>query len=174
MTSDRLPPSPDRRQLSAYDQMLARVVTRLQQTEHKTRAALQKSIEAAKDTAVELGELTRDEADLLGAYVRRDLEDVGQYLAKTGEDLNSWFQFDVQLIETQLLGMFMDAADQTKLAYLQLADQAQQAAEYRSGEITTVGTLQCVQCGELLHFSATAHIPPCPKCRHTHFVRTGR
>src|SRR3569832_1172500 len=107
MTPDRLPPEPDMRQLSAYDQMLARVVTRLQQTEHKTRADLQKSVEAAKDLVVELGELTRDEADLLGAYVCRDLEDVGQYLAKTGEDLNSWFQFDVQLIETQLLGMFM-------------------------------------------------------------------
>src|SRR3569832_147856 len=160
MTSDRLPPSPDRRQLSAYDQMLARVVTRLQQTEHKTRAALQKSIEAAKDTTVELGELTRDEADLLGAYVRRDLEDVGQYLAKPGEDLNSWFQFDEQLVETPLLGRFMDAADQTKLAYLHLADQAQKAVEYRSGESTTVGTLLCVLCGELRDFSASAHIPP--------------
>src|SRR3569832_2986812 len=107
MTSDRLPPSPDRRQLSAYDQMLARVVTRLQQTEHKTRAALQKSIEAAKDTAVELGELTRDEADLLGAYVRRDHEGVGQYLAKTGEDLKSRIQFVVLFFVLLLLGLFL-------------------------------------------------------------------
>ena len=171
MTPDRLPPTPDNKQVSAYDQMLARVVTRLQEAEHTTRAALQKSIEAAKDTAVELGELTRDEADLLGAYVKRDLEDVGHYLARTGEDLTSWLQFDVQLIETQLLGMFMEAADQTKLAHLQLADQARQASEYRTGEITSVGTLQCAQCGELLRFSATAHIPPCPKCHHTVFTR---
>lgn len=174
MTPDHFQPTHDKKQLRAYDQMLARIVTRLQETEHKTRTALQRSIETAKDTAVELGELTRDEADLLGAYVRRDLEDVGHYLAQTGEDLTSWFQFDMQLIETQLLGMFIDAADQTKLAYLQLADQARQSSEYRSGEITTVGTLQCAQCGELLHFSATAHIPPCPKCHHTVFMRTGR
>lgn len=174
MSPTRQPSPQDERELRAYERMLNRTLAELKKTGQQTGAVLRNSLDIAKEKALEAGELTRAEADRIAGYVQRDLKEVGEYLATSGEDLKSWFQFDMQLIETQLLDMFMDAADQTKLAYLQLADQAQQAAEYSSGEITTVGTLQCAQCGERLHFSATAHIPPCPKCHHTRFVRAGR
>jgi len=168
-------PSPGgEKSVHAYNRMMERVKGLLERTEEKTLAALQHSIEAAKDNAVKLGELSRDEADLIGAYLRRDLEDAGSYLADTGAELSSWLQFDLELIEDRLWEMFTAAADQTKLAYLDLARRAQRAAEYHTGEVTTVGSLQCSACGELLHFHTTGHIPPCPRCRQTVFVRQSR
>jgi hypothetical protein len=168
-------PSPGgEKSINAYNRMMERVKGLLDKTEKKTVAALQRSIETAKDSAVELGELSRDEADLIGAYLRRDLEDAGSYLANTGAELSSWLQFDLELIEERLWEMFTAAADQTKLAYLDLARRAQRASEYHTGEVTTVGSLQCQACGELLHFHVTGHIPPCPRCRHTVFVRRAR
>lgn len=160
--------------LYGYNRMMERVKDLLEQTGHKTVPMLKTSIDKAKETAVELGELTRDEAELIGAYLRRDLEDAGEYLAETGNEFKDWFHFDMELIEDRLLEMFTAAADQTKLALLQWAQHAQRVSEYRSGEITTVGSLQCLNCGELLHFHSTGHIPPCPKCHESRFVRKGR
>lgn len=158
----------------AYNRMMERVKGLLEKTEKKTLAALQHSIELAKDKAVELGELSREEAERVGAYLRRDLEDAGEYLADTGEELSSWLHFDLELVEARLWEMFTAAADQTKLAFLELARRAQRASEFHTGELTTVGSLQCSACGELLHFHTTAHIPPCPRCRQTVFVRRRR
>ncbi len=157
----------------AYNTMMERVKAALDIVDKQTVATVDEGIERAKEKAVELGELTREEAEKIGDYLRRDLEDAGEYLADSGEELKQWLQFDLELIEDRLWDMFAQAADQTKLAFLQLAERAQRASQYHTGEITTLGTLQCVQCGELLHFHATGHIPPCPKC-HGSVFRRGR
>jgi len=168
-----IPPGGGEKLAHAYNKMMERVKDTLRQTEKKTVTALQHGIDTAKSTAVGLGELSRDEAELIGAYLRRDLEDAGAYLADTGADLRAWLHFDLELVEDRLWEVFTAAADQTKLAYLELAQRAQRASEYHTGELTTVGTLKCSACGELLHFHATGHIPPCPRCRQSVFVRPG-
>jgi len=157
-----------------YNRMMERVKDALRETEHNTLAALQYNIDLAKEKAVELGELSREEAVRLGNYLRRDLEDAGEYLADSGAELGSWLHFDVELVEDRLWEVFTAAADQTKLAYLNLAQRAQRASEYHTGELTTVGSLRCSACGELLHFHGTGHIPPCPKCHSTRFTRSAR
>lgn len=43
--------------------------------------------------------------------------------------------------------------------------------EWRTGEVTTIGTLRCRHCGELVRFKRTGRIPPCPKCRATVYER---
>jgi NADH pyrophosphatase NudC (nudix superfamily) len=164
-------PPRDEKLVHGYNRMMERVKDALKQTEKYTLSALHHNIELAKEKAVELGELSREEAVRVGDYLRRDLEDAGEYLADSGDDLGSWLRFDVELVEERLWEAFTAAADQTKLAYLQLAQRAQRASEYHTGELTTVGSLYCSACGEPLHFHGTGHIPPCPKCHNTHFTR---
>jgi len=165
------PPSNSEKLVHAYNRMMERVKDALKQTEKNTLAALHHNIDIAKEKAVELGELSREEAARIGDYLRRDLEDAGEYLADSGDELSSWLHFDVQLVEDRLWEVFTSAADQTKLAYLDLAQRAQRASEYHTGELTTVGSLRCSNCGELLHFHGTGHIPPCPKCHGSRFNR---
>jgi predicted RNA-binding Zn-ribbon protein involved in translation (DUF1610 family) len=172
MTS--IPPSSGEKLVHAYNRMMERVKDALKQTEENTLEALRYNIDLAKEKAVELGELSREEAVRIGDYLRRDLEDAGEYLADSGAELSSWLQFDVEQVEERLWEAFTAAADQTKLAYLELEQRAQRASEYHTGELTSVGTLQCTKCGELLHFHSTGHIPPCPQCHHTHFARKPR
>ena len=160
--------------VQAYNRMMERVKGLLEQAEKQTVMGLSHSIEAAKDKAVELGELSREEAERIGDYLQRDLEDAGEYLADSGEELGKWLQFDLKLVEERLWEAFTAAADQTKLALLELAQRAQRASEYHTGEVTSVGTLQCTECGELLHFHRTSHIPPCPQCHNTQFARKPR
>jgi len=169
MTS--IPPSSGEKLVHAYNRMMERVKDALKQTEKTTMEAVQYNIDLAKEKAVELGELSREEAVKVGDYLRRDLEDAGEYLADSGAELSSWLHFDVEQVEDRLWEVFTAAADQTKLAFLELEQRAQRASEYHTGELTTVGSLHCIACGEILHFHGTSHIPPCPKCHATRFIR---
>lgn len=146
----------------AYTKMLERI---------KHAAVLEKAIESARKTAVELGELTQDEAEKVSMYLKRDLEDAGKYLAATGKELADWLAFDWRLIEERTWETFSAAADKTTLEWLALQQQLQLGPEYRTGEVTGIGTLCCVNCTEAIHFRQAAHIPPCPKCHHTAFIR---
>lgn len=164
--------------VEAYHRMMERVKLRLEELEHAEQEALPRlraSIEHAAEKAVELGELTREEARLIGGYLKRDLEDAGQYLTTSGRDLRAWLRFDGELLEDRLLDFFQRGVDQSRLEFLtfEQADTEVEPVEYRSGEITGPGTLQCLACGEPLIFHAPAAITPCGVCGGTVFVRVG-
>jgi hypothetical protein len=145
---------------------------------HRARSALgrrlpsvREAIEQAKDRAVELGELSRDEAERVGDYLHRDLKDAAAFLSNTGSGIADWLRLERDLIESRLLDSLAVLADQTRLEYERLAEQARRADERHTGDVVGPGTLRCTQCGEELRFSASGHVPPCPKCRATVFRR---
>jgi zinc ribbon family protein len=47
------------------------------------------------------------------------------------------------------------------------------ALTFRSGDITTSGTLTCENCGWTLQSTRTTLLPPCPQCAETTFRKTG-
>jgi hypothetical protein len=159
------------RLVKAYNTMLGRVEQTIQKAEKDVMPTLEKNIEAAQEKATELEELTREEAERIGTYLRRDLVDAANYLAETGDELRDWLRFDLELIEDRLLDSFTGLVDRTRLELQELAQQAMQYGEWHTGEIVGIGTLRCKSCGELLHFHATGHIPPCPACHGTTFKR---
>ena len=160
--------------VEAYNRMMERVKTRLEELEQAEKEALPRlkhSIEHAVEKAVELEELSKKEAHLIGTYLKRDLQDAGHYLANTGKELNDWLRFDTELVEDRLLDWFRSAADKTSLEMLELQETLEEESHYQTGEITGPGTLQCDTCGERLAFHTTATIPGCPKCKATTFSR---
>jgi len=154
----------------AYHTMMQRVQAALQDAESGIDTVAE-ALKHAGEKAVELGELTGDEAEKVADWVRRDAHEAGDYLASTGRDMRDWLHMDMELIELKLLDLMTSVADQTKLELLNLEERAKHVGEYHSGEIAGPGTLECKECGELLHFAKAGHIPPCPKCRHTVFTR---
>ncbi len=155
----------------AYDTMLKRVSDAIKKAEQTTIPALKKNIEHARETAIEVGELTRDEAEKIATYLERDMHDAADFLSETGKEFKEWGKFDLELIEDRLLEMFANVADKTKLELEALAQQARRASMYHTGEITGPGTLVCTACGKEIHFQKTGHIPPCAGCRGTEYRR---
>lgn len=162
---------PIERLVDAYEKMLERVHDATGTAEKKTVPWLRESLGDAREKAVELQELSREEAEKISKYVERDLHDAAEYLADSGQEFRDWLSFDMSLIQDRFLDMFAGMADQTAVALRDIADRARDASSYHTGEITAPGTLECTECGELLHFEKTGHIPPCPKCQHTEFRR---
>jgi len=158
----------------AYDTMMVRIDNLLDMAEQQALPVLQQNIDKAKQQAIELKEITQEEAEKVGDYLLRDIHDAADYLEQSGKEFSTWFDFDIELIEDRLFDVFSKVADKTQLGLAQLAAQAKRAQEYHTGEITSIGTLACQDCGTLVHFKKTSRIPPCPKCHKTVFIRTRR
>jgi predicted nucleic acid-binding Zn-ribbon protein len=156
------------RRVRAYNRMMERVKAAVEEAGHDTLRA----IDAAKEKAIELDELTREEAERIAAYLRRDLQDAGEFLAnRERSEFSQWLHFDLELMEENILNAFLSVADQTKVEWERLAENALHADDYFTGEVIGMGTLECVACGKHMHFKQASPIPPCPACHGTAFRR---
>jgi predicted RNA-binding Zn-ribbon protein involved in translation (DUF1610 family) len=157
--------------VQAYNRMMERVRHALEDAEARALPTLRQSVEKARDTAVELEELSRDEAEKISYYVKRDLQDVGRHLSETGNELSDWLRFDIDRLETRLLELLTQVADRTRVEWAELQRELQQDPPYHSGEVTGPGSLYCAACNQALHFHHTARIPACPHCGNESFRR---
>lgn len=158
------------RLVGAYEKMLERVQTGWDRAGHGV-PSLGHALDQAREKAVELEELTREEADKIAEYLERDIKNAAAFLAEGETTLSSWLRFDLELIEERLRDLLVSVADKTRLELETLAEEAQFADLYCTGEISGPGTLVCQQCGQEMHFHAAGHIPPCPTCHATEFRR---
>jgi rubrerythrin len=155
----------------AYEKMLERSKTFLAETGHAIAPKVDLAVESAKEKAAELGELTLGEAEKIAEYLKRDLQDAAEFLTDENNELRDWLRLDVELVEDRILDALSLLVDRTKVDLAEFAEQAQRFGEWHTGEITGPGTLVCKECGEVLHFHKTGHIPPCPKCHATAYRR---
>ncbi len=157
--------------IEGYNRMLERVKQMAGNAEKDALPVLKEGIEHATETAHELGELTKEEAERVAYYLRRDLQDAAGFVADSGKELGDWLRFDLQVVEQSLADIFNQVVDRTRTELQQLEERATAIGEWHTGEIVSIGTLECKGCGELLHFHHTSHIPPCPKCHGTTYRR---
>lgn len=166
------------KQSHAYANMLERVRQGLESTEDDVATRLQYVIDAAKEKAFELGELTREEAEKVGEYLLRDMQDASGYLAQEGKQLGDWLKFDIELVEERLAEVLTETLDHavntTNLELQQLADTAAEENLWYTGEVTGPGTLVCDNCGHELNFYHIQDVPGCPRCDGTIFKRVSR
>jgi hypothetical protein len=155
---------------AGYKSMAARIADALKEFDKNIPVLLHDLIEKARQSAIELGELTEEEAEKVSEYLRRDLEDAATFVDKTGHEIKDWLSFDVLLVEKELWDLFSSVADKTTVELLQFK-QSVPPQKYHSQEIVGMGGLKCVHCGETLEFYHPAPIPPCPNCQGTLFER---
>jgi hypothetical protein len=159
------------RMAEAYDMMLKRVDVAMEQAEHSASDRFSRALDYAREKSIELDELSREEAERISDYLHRDVNDAARYLAETGEEFRQWLRFDIELIEGRLFDAFASVADKTRIELEQWAEAAREASIYHTGEMTGPGALVCEACGKVMHFHKAGHIPPCPACSNTQFVR---
>lgn len=157
--------------IRAYERMLERVRGFIDEAEDEFGPKIQYAIDAAKDKAAELGELTSEEAERIGDYLQRDLKDAASYMANEGNVLGDWLRFDVELVEDRLAEVLGQVVDTTKIELQQLAERAAEENIWNTGEIAGPGTLTCINCGHTLSMHQTHAIPECPECKGTMFQR---
>lgn len=155
-----------------YDRVLLRLTKDLENSDAGSWDLLQEKIHDAVELELAAAEMTRDELDLLKAYLARDLKKLGFYAHETGAGLAAWLSFDLNALEHTLVEQLKLIADQTRIGQEHLRERLEHDDDqYVAGEIATVGTLQCLSCGETLSLHKTETLSACKKCDKTLFKR---
>lgn len=170
MSEQQQTPGGEHKQAEGYRKLLEAARHFIEEAGEKTAPIVEKAVQQAQDKLSVAGEYSREELDKLGEYLRRDLHDAADYMERTGREYGDWLRLDILKIETQLAESFLRVADRTRTELANWVMQSETHA-WHSGEITGPGTLQCIDCGELLHFQEPGHVPPCPKCHGSRFRR---
>lgn len=161
----------DSKLVHGYEQLLQRMEKTLASAKEHSENALKLALDSAREKAVELGELSREEAEKLYEFISRDLHNVGQYLATEEREVVDWLHLSLLEVEKKSLKRFTTLAEAAKLEIKHLEKAKVRFNEWHTGEITSIGTLSCQSCGEMIHFNHVGHIPPCPKCHATVYRR---
>jgi hypothetical protein len=157
--------------ITAYNHMLVTLHDWVKKAGKQTSPLIDKGIDKAREATSEISELSSEELNKVSDWLRRDLETAGNWLGENSDEFRDTLSFDLKLVEAELLEAFSTVADRTTLELKELEYHATLVGEWHTGEITGIGSLTCCACGEELHFHATGHIPPCPKCHGTKFKK---
>jgi len=157
---------------AAYDRVLKRLSSNLENAEIRSWDFLQQQIEEAVEVELKAEEMTRDELNLLGAYVKRDMKALGRYSHMAGVGLAAFLKFDLNYLEERFMERFVALADRTRIDQELLREQLDHDSEqYITGELATAGTLECLACGMPHRLLETVVIEPCQKCGGNYFKR---
>lgn len=135
------------------------------------KEAMALAMEKAQSEFSALGEFSTAQSELMKKYLTRDLE---QTLVDIQEKAHAFSdeakeKLQPSRLHAGALSSLVYVLDHTSDALHSLKNKTLDAITYNTGEITTVGSLTCQECGCKMHFKKTGHIPPCPKCSGTLF-----
>jgi Zn finger protein HypA/HybF involved in hydrogenase expression len=146
-----------------YEKLAARTADLLEEGKKTFDEALKR----AKEELSSAGDFSREQADKLGEYVRRDLKENAD---KAKDAVKK--AVEPQRLAAGAQSAFTRILTSTAEALTELAERSEKSLEYKTGEITSPGTLTCKDCGAEMHMSKTTRIPPCPKCHKTLFRKS--
>lgn len=153
----------EQEEIGLYEKLASRTADLLDEGKKTFDEALKR----AKEELSSAGDFSKERIDKLGDYVQRDLK----------ENANKAKEAVMKAVEPQRLAAGAQSAftrilTTTAEALTELAERSEKMLEYKTGEITSAGTLTCKECEAEMHMTKTTRIPPCPKCHKTVFRKS--
>lgn len=152
--------------VSLYQKMADRTAELLEEG----RKTLDEALKKAKDEIAAGGDYTREQAEKVSANLRRDLGEVGKKAQQARDSVIRAVEPHrvAAGVQSGLSKLLTTAAD----LLTELAGKSEQSLEFKTGEVTSPGTLSCKDCGKEMQFKTTVRIPPCPSCHKTVFRKS--
>jgi Zn finger protein HypA/HybF involved in hydrogenase expression len=150
-----------------YDKLASKFNELYLAGKERGREAMTVALEKAREQLTELGELGKEQGEELKQYLARDLDQTISDAQHLGEEAKE--RFHPARLGAGALSSLATVLELTSNALHSLSDKTKETLTYRTGEMTSAGTLTCQACGQKVHLKETGHIPPCPKCNGTLF-----
>ncbi|NOS95977.1 MAG: hypothetical protein HOP26_06110 [Methylotenera sp.] len=131
--------------------------------------AMSVALEKAREQLTTLGEFSSEQGEVLKTYLDRDLEQTISDAKWLGEEAKE--KLNPARLGAGALSSLASVLELTNNAIHSLLDKTVQALTYKTGEITSAGSLTCQACGQKVNLKKTGHVPPCPKCNGTLFYK---
>lgn len=135
------------------------------------KEAMTHAMEKTREDLTALGEFSVERGETMKAYLARDLEQTVASARTYGETLSDEAKKKLQpsRLKAGALASLAFVLEHTNEALHTLMDKTTEAMTYKTGEITSAGSLTCQGCAYKMQLKKTGHIPPCPKCSSTLF-----
>ena len=153
----------EQKEVGFYEKLAARTAELLEEG----RKTLDEALKKAKDEMSKAGDLSSEQMDKIASYVKRD---VTENAGKATEAVKK--AVDPQRVAAGAQSIFARILNSASDALSDLAEKAERQVEFKTGEVTSAGTLTCKECDAEMHMKTTGRIPPCPKCHKTIFRKS--
>ncbi len=141
-------------------------VTRTEELLENGKKTLDETIKRAGDELITAGNFTKEQAEKVSVFIKRDI----QHAVDSADAVKE--AVDLHRIAVGAQSIFSKILSNTAETLSDLAQKSEQQLEFKTGEITSPGSLTCKNCGEVIHMKKTAKIPPCPKCHKTFYRKS--
>ncbi len=152
--------------VSLYEKMVA-------QTEELVgsgRKTLDEALKRVQDDLSSAGNFTREQSEKISTFVKRDIKHIVDSANKGKTNVKE--AVDPKRIGVGAKSIFSRILSNTAETLGDWAKKSEDNLEFKTGEITSPGSLTCKGCGEVIHMKKTAKIPPCPKCHKTFYRKS--
>ena len=153
----------EQEEVGLYEKLAARTAELIEES----RRSIDEALKKAREELEKAGEFSSGQLDRAAAFVRRDVADNAGRAADAVKQAVDPQRMSVGL-QSVLSRILTGAAD----ALSDLAEKTEKNLEFKTGEVTSAGTLRCKECQAEMHLKKASRIPPCPKCHKTVFRKS--
>jgi len=134
------------------------------------RASMTVALDKAHEQLTALGEFSAEQGEVLKQYLARDLDQTISDVHHLGDEVKD--RLHPARLGAGALSSLATVLELTSNGLHALSDKTRKTLTYKTGEVTSAGTLTCQGCGQKMHLKETGHVPPCSKCNGTLFNKS--
>jgi len=150
-----------------YDRLASKFNELYLAGKERGHAAMSVALDKAQAQLTALGTFSTERGAELKKNLARDLDQTISTAQHLGEEAKD--RFHPSRLGAGALASISSVLELGSNALRTLSDQTKKTITYKTGEMTSAGTLTCQSCGQQVHLKHTGHVPPCPKCNGTEF-----
>ena len=153
-----------------YDKLASKFNELYLAGKERGREAMSAALEKAHEQLDAVGEFSAEQGADLKKYLARDLDQTiadAQHLGEAAKE-----RLNPGRLGAGALSSLAAVLELTGNALHTLSSKTKEKLTYKTGEMTSAGTLTCQACGQEVHLKETGHVPPCPKCNGTLFHKS--
>ncbi len=156
----------EQQEIGFYEKLTKRTAEILEEGKKTFDESLKKAGEELNNA----GEFSSEQAEKIKTWVRRDFALMGQHAEKARDSFKK--AVEPHRVAAGAKSLFSWVLSSTAETLSDWAAKTEKNLEYKTGEVTSPGTLTCKMCEAEMHLKSNVRIPPCPKCHATLFRKS--
>jgi len=168
--SEERKPDDDKKEVGLYEKLASRSKELIEEAREKTSGTIDTAIEKAKEEMVVAGDFSHEQGEKLKAFLKRDLQVTQKGVKKVGQAAKE--ALEPHRLTAGIQGTLATILSVVGEKFEEWSAKLESNLDYKTGELSTPGSLTCKKCDYVIKMHNTGHIPPCPKCRGVEFHKS--
>lgn len=153
-----------------YDRFVEKTKVLFELGQEKSEQAWEKAMEVTREQMAAAGEFSAEQGEVFKRYLQHDLENTVVDMRKVGVTAKD--RLNPSRLGAGALSSLAKLLHATGGALMSLSEKTEEALQYRTGDITTAGTLTCTACGHSIQLKQTSNVQACANCQNTTFRKS--